>query len=87
MKVLIISMWICFCIYACQKDDPIGYGKDNGCNCGIVIDEGIISQTQCYWLKLKNECTNNEKTFCLDSFVWQSYSVGDKVCINDISSW
>ncbi len=87
MKVIIISMWICFCIYACQKDDPIGYGKDNGCNCGIITEEGINSKKQDYWIKVKNESTNNEKVFSLNSDVWQKYSVGDKFCINNISYW
>lgn len=85
--LLIICMWGAFLVYACKKDDPIGYDTDTGCNCGLILEQDVNSQTQCYYLKVRNECTSNEKTFCVDLMVWNAFSVGDSICINDITQW
>lgn len=84
--LIVVSVWIAFFVFAC-KDEPQGYGEDQGCNCGIVCEDGIDSVNQCYWLLVENECSGNKKKFCVDQLVWQSYSDGDRICINDESPW
>lgn len=44
-------------LFACQKQtcEPT--------NRGTVINDGIING--CYWLEIKNRCTNNKKLFAL----------------------
>jgi len=85
--LIIIAIWVGFFVYACQKDEPQGYGEDQGCNCGIVCEYGIDSFNQCYWLLIENECSSNQKKFCVDQLVWSAYNEGDRICINDESPW
>lgn len=85
--LLIILMWIAFFVYACNRDEPQGYGKDEGCNCGTICDDGVDSANQCYWLLVENECSGSQKKFCVDQLVWNSYKQGDRICINDQSPW
>jgi hypothetical protein len=89
MKTLlaIMLMWTVFFVYACDKDEPQGYGEETYCNCGIVCEYGVDSENQCYWLLIENECSGSTKKFCVDQFVWSAYSQGDRICINDQSPW
>jgi hypothetical protein len=85
--LLIIAMWTAFFVYACDKDEPQGYGEDQGCNCGIICEDGIDSANQCYWFIVENDCSGASKTFCVDQLVWSAYSVGERICINEQSPW
>lgn len=84
----IILMWTAFFVYACRdKDDPQGYGEDQGCNCGTICEDGIDSAYNCNYFLVENECSGNIKKFCVDPLVWSAYYEGDRICINDQSPW
>jgi predicted small secreted protein len=87
LLLAIILLWVAFVAYACNKDSPQGYGQDNGCNCGTIVDDDVDSATQCYWLLIENDCSGNQKRFCVDPLVWSAYPVGDRICINNINNW
>lgn len=85
--LLILAMWTAFFVYACNKDEPQGYGEDQGCNCGTICEYGVDSANQCYWLLIENDCSGVAKRFCVDQLVWSAYQVGERICINDESPW
>lgn len=85
--LIVISVWIGFFIYACTKDNPKGYGEDQGCNCGIICEDGVDTANQCYWFLVENECSGTSKKFCVDKLVWSAYQQGERICINDESPW
>lgn len=57
----------------------IACSKEKRCNCGVVANDGITNG--CYWLEIRNDCTNNKKKFCYDRDVWMSHYVGDPICV------
>ncbi len=85
--LLIIAMWIAFFFYACNGENPQGYGKEDFCNCGIVRQDSIHSTSQSYLLIVENECSANLKTFIVDQIVYNKFYVGDRICINDQAPW
>ena len=85
--LLIVAMWTCFFVYACNKDQPKGYGKEEYCNCGIVCSDSIATAQGLYLLSVENECSGNEKLFIVDQLVYNAYFVGDRICINDEQPW
>ena len=80
-------MWSCFFIYACNKNEPAGYGKEEFCNCGIVREDSIHTASAHYMLIVQNECSGNEKTFIVDHLVYGAYYKGDRICINEQEQW
>lgn len=84
---IIITMWTAFFVFSCNKDEPQGYGEEEFCNCGIICEDSIHSQTQTYFFIVENECSGNSKTFIVDPLVYSAYFQGDRICINDQSAW
>ena len=84
--LIVLTAWVMFFVYAC-RDEPQGYGQEEGCNCGIVCEDGIDIQYDCYWLLVENECSGSQKKFCVDQLIWNSYHAGDRICINDQKPW
>jgi len=77
----ILSMTLCivisFSFQSCKKDEP--------CNCGVIANDGIDGT--CYWLEIRNDCSDNKKTFCFDEDVWMDNHVGDSFCVTNESEW
>jgi len=65
----------------------IGCKKEEECNCGTIANDGIDSQTNCYWLEIRNDCTSRKKKFCFDEDVWMTAYVGSNFCVDDVGSW
>ena len=63
---------------SCTKDDCPS-------TCGTISDDGIDGD--CYWLEIRNECTDNKKTFCFDQDVWMDNFVGDSFCVTGVDPW
>ena len=57
------------------------------CNstCGVIANDGITDG--CYWLEIKNDCSNNKKKFCFDQNVWMSAYVGSNFCVEGVQPW
>ena len=74
-------------MYACNKNQPQGYGKEDFCNCGMLREDSIHTASQTYLFIIENECSGNEKTFIVDPLIYSAYYKGDRICVNDQSPW
>ena len=63
----------------------IGCQKDENCNCGVITDDEILDN--CYSLTIRNNCSDNLKTFCFEYNVWLNNSVGDDFCVTNEDEW
>jgi|GEM_PF-1274801 hypothetical protein len=81
VKILTIIFAISF--IGCSDDDTPNPNKD--CNCGTVANDGI--DNDCYWLELRNNCSDNKKTFCVDQDKWMDAHPGTQFCITNSGSW
>lgn len=82
-KILIIGLFAIFAVSSCKKEDE-------KCNCGTITDDGITYNndgTSCYWLEIRNECSNNKKTWCFDYDVWFDGNVGEDFCVYNENRW
>jgi len=71
---------------SCKKEQE----EDEQCNCGIITDDGTSTNfdgTTCYWLEVRNNCTNNKKTWCFDYDVWFDGNLGEEFCVTNVTSW
>ena len=59
--------------------------SEKECNCGTIANDGIDGD--CYWLEIRNSCTQNKKMFCFDQDVWMDAYVGDPFCVTGESEW
>lgn len=57
--------------------------KKEQCNCGLILDDNAID----YSIKVRNDCTMNEKWFVVSRGDWMNAHVGTKWCFTNISSW
>jgi hypothetical protein len=70
--VLILTL----ALFSCKKETKT-------CNCGIVQSDNV----QDYSIVIRNECSNNNKTFFLSEGDWMNSHVGNRQCITDVKSW
>ena len=63
--------------------------KDKTCNCGTITNDGADYNDGnfCYWLEIRNSCSDNKKTFCFDEDVWLDANVGESFCVYNEKSW
>ena len=61
-------------LIGCEKQD---------CSCGVIANDGI--DNGCYWLEIRNDCSQNKKKFCFDNDVWNDAYVGDNFCVTNDS--
>ena len=63
--------------------------KDETCNCGTITKDGadFSNGSSCYWLEIRNSCSDNKKTFCFDQDVWMDANVGENFCVYNEKSW
>jgi hypothetical protein len=81
MKKLIIAIALFSAtLSSCTKEDI-------NCNstCGVIANDGITDG--CYWLEIRNDCSNNKKKFCFDQDVWMSAYVGSNFCVEGVQPW
>lgn len=82
-KFMIITFFMIGFASCGDKEDTPNYSKD--CNCGTVANDGI--DNGCYWLELRNNCSENKKKFCVDQDKWMEAYIGSKFCITNETSW
>ena len=81
MKKLILCVAIMIAtLISCTKEDI-------NCNstCGVIANDGITDG--CYWLEIRNDCSNNKKKFCFDQDVWMDAYVGSHFCVTNQGQW
>ena len=69
---------------ACTKEE------EEECNCGVITDDEIttnVDGSYCYSLEIRNDCSNNKKTWCFDYDVWLENNVGESFCVTNVSRW
>lgn len=77
--IMVMFLSLGFLIGSCEKEDV------KPCNCGVIANDGI--DDGCYWLEIRNDCTNNLKTFCFDQDVWMNNHVGKNFCVTNETKW
>ena len=81
MKKLILALTL-VAFLGCNEDTP---NPNKDCNCGTVANDGIDGE--CYWLEIRNNCTDNKKTFCFDQDIWMDAHIGSNFCVADEPQW
>lgn len=59
---------------SCLCGGVTDYGMDTGC--------GIDNEEFCYWIEIKNDCSDNKKKFSIDSSNWTSKKDFDRLCLD-----
>jgi hypothetical protein len=80
MKKIVMSIAIVALISSCKKKEV---KETSPCNCGIVQSDNAMD----YSVVIKNECTDNNKTFTLSSGDWMNAHVGSRYCITNSGKW
>jgi hypothetical protein len=67
----------------------VSCNKDETCNCGTIANDGIDynNGVPCYWLEIRNSCSDNKKKFCFDEDVWMDAHVGESFCVSNQKNW
>jgi hypothetical protein len=73
--IIIITMLV---LIGCSKE-TIG----EPCNCGLVLSDNV----QDYSVVIRNDCTDNTKTFYLQPGDWMNAYVGSNYCITNVNKW
>ena len=81
-KVILILGMITMGLSSCDKEELC-----ESANCGTIVNDGIDSSTDCYWLEIQNACSENNKVFCFDENTWMTNYVGDYFCVTGESGW
>lgn len=76
-KILIGITALVIILTSCKKETFMD------CNCGLVISDNV----QDYSVVIRNDCSDNEKTFILAPGDWMNAYVGSNYCINNVTSW
>jgi hypothetical protein len=76
-KILIGITALVIILTSCNKENYMD------CNCGLVISDNV----QDYSVVIRNDCSDNEKTFILAPGDWMNAYVGSNYCISNVTSW
>ena len=79
MKKLALIFCLLIGILACKKEEI----KKENCNCGRILSDDITN----YSIKVRNNCTGNEKTFTLQEGDWMNAYVGSDICLTNEPTW
>jgi hypothetical protein len=79
MMIALMMSFVTLSLVSCEKEDI----TTRSCNCGVIANDGINSQTNCYWLEIRNDCSGNKKKFCFDQDIWMNNYVGDRFCVTN----
>ena len=77
MKKLLSVLLISIILMGCEKED---------CSCGVITNDEIL-ENNCYSLTIRNDCSDNYKTFCFDYDVWLENQKGSNFCVTNEDSW
>jgi hypothetical protein len=79
--LLVIGLTVSFGLTSCKK--KVDANENGPCNCGLVLSDNV----QNYSVSIRNNCSNNEKTFYLQPGDWMNAYVGQDYCISNVASW
>ncbi|MAQ32298.1 MAG: hypothetical protein CMD26_06190 [Flavobacteriales bacterium] len=71
-------------LFSCSEDECTS-------SCGEITEKALYdylcASTPGYALKIRNECTDSIKTFCVSESMFSNASIGDVECIEDEPTW
>lgn len=85
-KTLLLLTIFTTMLFSCKKEEESSLNQPL-CNCGIITNDGIDTQSNCYWLEIQNNCSGNKAQFCFEYSVWMNNYVGNKMCVSNVSNW
>ena len=85
VKLMMMALVMSLAFVSCKKEEVKPSEPAPVCNCGIITSDGIDGN--CYWLEIRNNCSNNKKTFCFDYDVWLDGNLGEEFCVSNVTSW
>jgi len=83
MKKITVIITMLFVVIGCKKEVE-------NCNFGTIANDGISTNSDgssCYWLEIRNTCTDNKKKFCFDEDIWMNAHVGEQFCVSNQPTW
>lgn len=78
MKKITLILAVVALISSCKKKKI-----EEPCNCGIIQSDNVVD----YSVVIKNECSNNNKTFYLSQGDWMNAHPGSRFCITNSGKW
>ena len=78
MKKSIIIAIVALTLGSCKKTK-----SEPPCNCGTILSDNAAD----YSVVIRNECTNNSKTFYLAQGDWMNAHPGNRYCITNSGKW
>jgi hypothetical protein len=79
MRKLVLIILVSQIGFGCKKEEI----KKENCNCGRILSDDITN----YSIKVRNNCTGNEKTFILQEGDWMNAYVGSDICLTNEPTW
>jgi hypothetical protein len=77
MKKILLIIGVVALIDSCKKkEEPL-------CNCGVIESDNVKD----FSILIRNECTDNYKTFYLNQDDWMKAYVDTRYCINNLRKW
>lgn len=85
MKKIILIAVTGMILTACKKQSttPTSSQPNKPCNCGLVVSDNAAD----YSVIIRNDCSNNEKTFYLAQGDWMNAHPGSNYCITNSGQW
>ena len=83
-KHLLIFAVTLLTLTACTKEE------EEECNCGVITADEITTNadgSSCYSLEIRNDCSNNKKTWCFDYDIWLDGNLGESFCVTNVTRW
>ena len=81
-KTITFLSLIVLLLFACKKEED--------CNCGTIANDGVSTNpdgSDCYWLEIRNDCSDNKKRWCFDEDTWMNSAVGSHFCVTGVQPW
>jgi hypothetical protein len=85
-KALLLSL-LTVSVLSCKKDNETKPLEN--CNCGLITEDnnGTTNNQSWYTINVRNNCTDNTKTFYLSKGDWMNAHAGDSFCFSNEAEW
>ena len=84
MKKTILVLGVLAGLFSCTKDEDLPEPIEMNCSCGTIISDDVEVSGELieYSVRVRNNCTQNKRTFFLSESRWMSAFVGSDICFN-----
>jgi hypothetical protein len=77
MKRLVLVVALAIGFASCKKEE------NKICNCGLIVSDNVSN----YSVDIRNNCSDNVKTFYLTEGDWMNAHPGQDYCITNVTNW